>query len=161
MLSFLLSLSFLLHPIHVSVTEIEYNEKVKALEITTRIFIDDLEVAIRKKVNQPELDILNPKEGHNTDEFVKAYVADHFKIKLDGKPQVLKYLASEREGFALICYIEIEDVKAFKKIEVFNDVIMDTYDDQSNIVHVTYNGPIKSTRLMKDKPVDTFTFEKK
>jgi hypothetical protein len=161
MCALLVHLLFLLHPIHVSVTEIEYNEKVKSLQIISRIFIDDLELSVRNQINQPDLDILNPKNGNTTEQLVREYLKDHFKIKLDGKLQTMNYLGHEKEDFALVCYIEIENVRKFKAIEVFNDVIMETHDDQSNIVHVTYRGPIKSARLMSDQPRDTFTFEEK
>ena len=66
------------------------------------------------------------------------------------KIQKLNFLGFERDDPAVICYIEIENIKKFKTIEVRNEVIMDLYDDQSNIVHVTYKGPVKSVRLMRD-----------
>lgn len=130
----MLALLFLLlssvHPIHISVTEIEFNEKTKSLEIITRIFTDDLELSVRKQINEPELDLLNPKNGKTTEELVESYLREHFKIKLDGKLQAMSYLGHEQEGFALVCYFEIENVKKFNTIEVFNDVIMETHDDQ-------------------------------
>lgn len=158
MLGILYSIFLLLHPLHISVTEIEYNEKVQALQIISRIFVDDLEVAIRAKTGKQELDILNPKQGLSTRQLVADYLNDHLKIKLDGKAQTLNFLGYEEENFALICYIEIEKVKGFKIIEVENTVITETYDDQSNLVHVTYKGPVKSTRLMREKQSDKFTF---
>lgn len=161
MISLVYTLWFFLHPLHVSVTEIEYNEKAKALQIISRIFIDDLETSIRKKTGIDELDILNPKAGLKTEELVGNYLKDHFRIKLDGKEQKTNFLGYEVEDFALICYIEIENVKGFTSIQVTNTVITEMYDDQSNLVHVTYKGPIKSMRLMRDKPSDTFTFEGK
>jgi len=141
------------------VTEIEYNEKVKALQIISRIFIDDLETSIRAKKNQPELDILNPPNGVTTRQLAAEYLQDHLRIRLDGKHQQLNFLGYEEEDFAMICYIEIENVKDFKVLEVENTVITEIYDDQSNLVHVTYKGPIKSTRLKRDKPFDKFTFQ--
>lgn len=159
MLSLLYAITFWLHPLHVSVTEIEYNEKVKALQIISRIFIDDLETAIRARIQKPELDLMNPKNGLTTKGLVGEYLKDHLKVRLDGKPQSITLLGFEEENFALICYIEIENVKDFKTIEVTNTVITEAYDDQSNLVHVTYKGPIKSTRLMRDKPTDRFTFD--
>ena len=159
---FLLSLIIIFfHPVHVSVTEINYNEKSKALQITSRIFIDDLELSIRSKLKQPELDILEPTNGLTTDKMVSEYLNDHLKVKLDGKPQKLHYLGHEAEDFAIVCYIEIENVKKFKSIDVFNDVITEIFEDQSNLVHVTYKGPVKSMRLMRDNPSDTFKFETK
>lgn len=158
MLSFLYSFLLILHPLHISVTEIEYNEKAEALQIISRIFVDDLEVAVREKKSMPELDILNPNKGLTTQTLIADYLKDHLKIKLDGKPQQLNLLGYEEENFAFICYIEIEKVKNFKVIEVENTVITEIFDDQSNLVHITYKGPIKSMRLMKDKPSGKFTF---
>lgn len=158
MLSLLYTFCLWLHPLHISVTEIEYNEKVQALQIISRIFVDDLETSIRATKNMPELDILNPGPGLTTKALVADYLKDRLVIKLDGKAQVLNFLGYEEENFALICYIEIEKVKTFKTIEVVNTVITETYDDQSNLVHITYKGPIKSMRLMRDKPSDKFSF---
>jgi hypothetical protein len=161
MIVLLYSLLFFLHPVHISVSEINYSEKDKALQITSRMFIDDLELSIRNKRKEPELDLLDPKDGLTTDQLVSEYIKDHFKVKLDGKLQKLNLLGHEKEDVAIICYIEIEKVKKFKTIEVFNDVITEIHDDQSNLVHVTYKGPIKSVRLMRDKPSEVFRFEEK
>ena len=161
MISILYSLFLFLHPIHISVSEINYSEKDKALQITSRIFIDDLELSIRAQRNEPELDLINPKNGLTTDKMVNEYVMKHLTVKLDGKVQKLTFLGMEREDPALICYIEIENVKKFKTIEVRNDIIMETHNDQSSIVHVTYKGPVKSMRLTTDKPVGTLTFAEK
>jgi hypothetical protein len=161
MITLFCSFLLILHPIHLSVSEINYSEKDKALQITSRIFIDDLETSIRKKLNQPELDILHPNGGQTTDQLVSVYINDHFKVKLDNKPQKLRYLGHEIEDAAIICYIEIEKVKKFKTIEVLNNIIHETHEDQSNLVHVTYKGAVKSLRLLRDKPADILTFESK
>lgn len=161
MLTILYTLSFLFHPLHISVTEIEYNDKVKSLQIISRIFVDDLETAIKDEKKLPNLDILNPKGDQDTKALITEYLEKHFAISLDGKKQKMSFLGYEEENFAFVCYIEIEKVEGFKTLEVENTLITDTYSDQSNLVHVTYNGPVKSARLMKDKPKEKFTFEKK
>jgi hypothetical protein len=158
MVTLFYSLLLLFHPIHATVSEINYSEKDKALQITSRIFIDDLELAIRAKRNEPSLDITQPKNGLTTEQLVKEYLAEHFKIKLDGKVQKMNLLAVETEEAAFVCYIEIENVKKIKTLEVFNDVISEIHDDQSNLVHVTYKSPIKSARLVRDHPSEVFKF---
>jgi hypothetical protein len=150
-----------LHPVHISVTEINYSEKDKALQITSRLFIDDLELSIRAKRREPELDIMEPKAPLTTQQLVTDYLIEHFKVKLDGKPCKLKFLGVEKEDLSLICYIEIENVKKVKTLEVFNDAIMGTHEDQSNLVHVTFKSPVKSARLVYNKPSEKFVFEKK
>lgn len=161
MITLFYSFLLFLHPIHLSVSEINYSEKDKALQITSRIFLDDLELSIQNELNEKELDLLEPGKGRTTQQLINDYVTKRLTIKLDGKIQKLNFLGFEREDPAVICYIEIKNVKKFKSIEIKNDVIMETHHDQSNLVHVTYKGPVKSLRLVRDKPSDILTFESK
>lgn len=156
-------LSFLLafHPIHVSVTEITYDEKEKELEIISRIFVDDLEAAIREVKKQPELHLLEPGNSVTTDQLVREYLQQRFKISLDGKAQSVLYLGHEVENEAILCYIQVKNVKKWSSIEVLNSVITELHDDQSNLVHVTVRENVKSLRLMRDNPSGKLTFDLK
>jgi hypothetical protein len=153
-----LTLIFCLHPMHVSVTEIEFDEKEKELEIMMRVFVDDMELTMRNKLHQPELDILEPKNGMTIDQMGGDYIKEHFKIWLDNKPQKIGYLGHERESDAFIFYIQVSSVKKWKTIQVQNDIIMEMHDDQSNLVHVTVRDKVLSLRLTKSTPVDKLTF---
>jgi hypothetical protein len=161
MITLFYSFLLFLHPIHLSVSEINYSEKDKALQITSRIFLDDLEICIRNQRKQPDLDLLEPGAGLTANLLISEYLLKHVSVTLDGRIQKLNFLGFEREDPAIICYIEIENVKKFKTIEVKNEVIMETHDDQSNLIHVTYKGPVKSMRLTRDKSSDVLTFESK
>lgn len=160
MLAQLLLTLWLLHPIHVSVTEIEYNEKNKSLEIVSRIFIDDLELSIRGTKKDDLLDLLRPATGTTTDQLVSDYLREHLRVKVDGKPAPINYVAHEIDDLAMVCYLEVEGVRKLKSIEVTNSVIQETHADQSNLVHVTYHGPVKSMRLTRDKPTGLLAFDK-
>ena len=149
------------HPMHGSVTEIEFDEKDKALEIMMRVFIDDLELSIKNKLNQPGLDLMEPKNGKTLDEMTSDYLKANFKISLDGKPQQTVYLGHEREDDALIFYIEVSKVKKFKTIQVQNTIITETHDDQNNLVNVTVRETVRSLRLTRSTPVDKITFDTK
>lgn len=161
MVSVLSFVLIFLHPIHISVSDINYSEKDKALQITCRLFIDDLELSIQASRNEPRLDILEPSGNLSTEELVKAYLASHFIVKVDGKVARMNFLGLEREDGALVCYIEIENIKRMKTLHVFYDAIMETHADQSNIVHITYKGPIKSARLTRENPSTEFKFDSK
>ena len=158
MMSVILCFFLSFHPIHLSITEVDYNEKSRALQMTVRIFIDDLELSIQKKVNEEELDLLEPGNGRKTDDLVKAYLADVVKVKVDKKQAKLNYIGSEIEGPAIICYVEIENIKKFTTIEFTNKIILETHDDQSNLVNVNYKDKVKSIRLTNDKPTGSVTF---
>ena len=158
MISVILGFLLTFHPIHLSITEVEYNEKSRALQMTTRIFIDDLELAIRKQTNDEELDLLDPGKGKSTNDLVKAYLADHIKVKVDKKVVKTNYIGNEIEGPAIICYVEIENIKKFSTIEVTNKVNLEIHDDQSNLVNVNYKNKVKSIRLTNDTPTSSITF---
>lgn len=154
-----MALLFVMHPMHISVTEIEFDEKDKELEITSRIFIDDLEKTLQANLKQPELDLLEPKNGMTVDQMAEKYLTDHIKISLDNKVQKITYLGHERDGEALVFYSLVAKVKKWKTITIQNDVITETHDDQSNLVHVTVREKVKSLRLTRDKPSDKLTFD--
>lgn len=147
------------HPLHVSVTEIVFDQPEKELEIVMRVFIDDLELTLRNDLKQPELDVLSPKNGLTTDQLVENYLKKHLAITVDGKPVQTSYLGHEREGEALVLYIGGNNVKKLRTIEVKNDIFTETYDDQSNLVHVTVGNDVKSLRLSRDNPKERLTFE--
>jgi hypothetical protein len=154
-----LALTFCLHPIHVSVTEIEFDEKDKGLEIMMRVFIDDLELTLRNKLQEPGLDIYDPANAKRVDQLVGEYLKTHFRISLDNRPQKAVYLGHEREEEAFIFFVEVSNVKKWKTISIYNDIIMETHEDQSNLVHVTVRDKIRSLRLTKDTPVNKLTFD--
>lgn len=155
-LSGVLSFASAVHPLHV----ITYDEKEKELEIISRIFIDDLEVAIK---NEKKLSTLNLIESEKAaiDKVVGEYLQQHFKVSLNRHPQKIIYLGHEIENEAMLCYIQVKNVKRWNTIEVLNTVITELHEDQSNLIHVTIREKIKSLRLMKENPSGTLTFDMK
>ncbi len=123
-----------------------------------RVFIDDLELTLRQSLDQPALDILALSEN-SRDEMVSAYLKDHVKLSLDAKDQKIKYIGHEQEESAFIFYIEVPNVKKWKSIQVQNDIIMETFSDQSNLIHITVGEKVKSLRLTKSNPIDKLTFD--
>lgn len=148
-----------IHPIHVSVTEIEYDKKDETFEIMMRVFVEDLENDIRKNRKLDYLDLLHPAAPYTTKELIGNYLGENFMVSIDGKRQSIQYLGQELEGEAIICYLICSNVQKWKSIEVFNNVLVNTYDDQSNIVHVIIGDDVKSMRLIKDKTKGTLTFD--
>jgi hypothetical protein len=146
-----------LHPIHVSVTEILYDEKEKELEMTVRVFSDDLETTLRKSLNDSELDLLNPK-GKTVDQMMEEYFKTHFNIRLDNQVQDHHYLGHEVDGEAFVFYIQVSKVKKWKSIFVLNDILIDQFEDQSNLVHVTVVEEVKSLRLTKNARSGVLSF---
>lgn len=146
-----------MHPLHVSVTEIEWDEKDKALEIMMRVFMDDLELAFRQRYANPSLDILNAGDP-SLDKMMDAYLNERFSVVVDGRKQALNYLGHERDGEAFVFYIEISRLKKWNRIRIVNTVLMELHDDQSHLVHVTASGKIRSLRLTKSNSSGELSF---
>lgn len=149
LLSAVLIFSFSLHPIHVSICEIEYDQTNKAMEITLRIFLDDLEKELRLMKNQPEMDITDLKADLDLDVILKEYLSKHFQINVNEKIDDYNFLGHEIEGDAVFCYMEVSKVKKLKSVQVFNSALTDLYEDQTNLVHIEVNEKIKSLKLTR------------
>jgi len=133
---FLLPLfSFNLHKIHVSLTNIVYKKEPKTLQITTRVFIDDIENAINNKYGL-SLELDTKRETSITDKYIEKYVKENLKITLDNQEITLLYLGKEYDDDIVYVYFEMENIKDFKQIEVSNTVLFDLFDDQQNIIKI-------------------------
>jgi hypothetical protein len=150
-------LSVALHPLHVSVTEIKFDEKDKELEITSRIFLDDLETAIRQDLQQPTLDILQPKTS-TADALIGAYWLKNISVLVDKKEAKVKYLGYEVEGDVVIIYSYAPGIKKLNQITISQQTITELFDDQSNIVHVTKAETTRSLRLSRQTTTDSILF---
>jgi hypothetical protein len=134
------------HPLHLSSMELNYTTKGGTIEISCRLFTDDLETALNKQFKVPT-DLSAPAKHKAMDELLKKYVAMHVQMKGNGKVLGLKYLGFEKDREAVIVYVESAPVATLKKLEINNSLMYDLFDDQTNIMHVIYNGERKSSKL--------------
>ena len=158
LLSLISFFTMVLHPLYISVTDIEHDNKSKILKITMRVFIDDLETSIRNDINKPSMDITLPGEGFSTDQLVEDYIRKHFRIDVNEKEVSYTYLGHELELPVIYMYLQVEGVKKLNTIKVFNDMIMESYEDQTNLVHVEVNGKTKSMKLTDNHKEDILRF---
>lgn len=134
------------HPLYVSVTEINHNASDKTLEISCKIFTDDLEKTL-SNINHKKVDLFTPKDKAETDKQVADYVQKRLAILLDGKSVALEFVGFERENDAIWSYFQAAVGTAPKKIDIKNNILYEAYEKQLNLMHVTVGGKRKSTRL--------------
>lgn len=143
------------HPFYMSVTEVRYNAPRKSLEISCRIFTDDLENVLKKESKQP-LDIIHPQNRTATDSLVAQYLRRHLFLSADGKPVSIKYLGYEISEDATWCYLECTPLAPFRKLDIRNDILYAEHATQSHMIHAVADGKRQSTKL--DNPASTATF---
>lgn len=147
------------HDFHVSVCKVEFDPKNKAIEVTHRIFLDDLEETLKGWSNDPKIDVLSPKDPEAFQVMIGEYISERFSVTVNGKLAVIKYLGSEVEDDVMYSYMEVVGVKKLKSIEVKNTTLMDQFSDQVNLIHIIRDGTTKSLKLDAKKTSEELIFD--
>lgn len=145
------------HPFYVSVTEINHNAGDKNLEISCKIFTDDFETALSKSTGV-KIDLFNPKDKQVADRLIAAYLKKHLNIKLDNKPANLEFVGFERENEAVWSYLQVSNTSAPKKVDISNQLLYESFNQQIHLIHVSVGNTRKSTKLNYPDSNTSFQF---
>jgi len=146
MINFIFLLLGFFHPFYISVTEIKHNEKTKSVEISAKIFFDDLEADLENEY-KVRIDIIKPSNKAQIDNLLADYIKKNLMIKIDGKDYAINYLGYEIQGDATWCYLEIPKVARVGSIEINNGILYKLRQEQINMLNVTVGGKRQSTKL--------------
>ena len=139
------------HKFYVSVTNINYSEKDKAFQITSRIFIDDLEAVLKERYDI-EARLATEEEAPIADEYIEKYFKAKFLIRLNGSVAPYDFLGKKYDADVIICYLEIPEIQpeVLRSMEIQNEILTDMFEEQKNLVHVKWDGKKKSFILIKE-----------
>ncbi len=149
----------LVHKFYVSVTQVEYIESQKSLQIISRIFVDDLEDLLRERYDE-RIRLDKNRETPTADKYLRTYLSKKMVFEVNGQPVTFSYIGKEYEDELMICYLEIENVTTLKTIEVTNQLLLDLFDEQQNIIHVKSGNKRKSLILEAGRDVGVLKFSK-
>lgn len=147
------------HPIYVSIAEVDYFTEKREIQVALKIFTDDLEKAIRKEGKKVNLD--TPKEIKTADIYIKNYLKDKFKIKVNEKENLpINYVGKEYIDDATWMYFSYKTPKRVKTITIKNSVITELYPSQKNLTHLKKDRIIiDSKHFTKKCSTATFTLK--
>ena len=140
-----------IHDIHVSLCELRWNEDSDAFEISLKVFIDDLEVALGKQ-GISGLQIGTDKETKEANARIADYINKHFKITVDGSILTPEFLGKEvsEDYLAVWCYFQFPaDLLQARKCTISNDVLLELYDDQRNIMDIRMDDAHKAYTIFQ------------
>lgn len=137
---------FLPHPYYLSVTELKYNEKAKSIEVSCKMFTNDLEMALRKTSGKT-VDLLHPQDKAETDKILFEYITKRLTITNNNQKQTLKYIGFEKEEDAIWTYMEISNCQKPKSLLVTNKLLYDFLKEQINIVHLECGSLNESNKV--------------
>lgn len=125
--------SFTAHKYYLSMTDIEYNEKSKSLEVIINVFMDDIELAVNKDYNV-NLQLSTKYELKKSNEYFEKYLKKKLLFKADQKNLSFNYLGKEYDGDLVYFYLEIPQVSEPELLEVTNKILTTHFEDQRNVV---------------------------
>jgi hypothetical protein len=135
------------HKFYLSNTSIEFNAQTRAIEITSKIFTDDLEHAIEAQCYRYHS--LYP-QSPEVFELVKKYIGEKLSLQVAGRNVVLNFIGYSVDNDMTTLFIEGNYFDP-NQVVVNNTILLDLYSDQQNIVEVRWNGQSKREYFTKDK----------
>ena len=138
------------HKFYLSLTDIVYDQQDERLEITCDVFIDDFQNLLKKRYQRNFL-LVEGDEYDYTKKYIKKYLADKFSIRLKGNQKQIKYLGKKYRDDKLRFYLYVNNVKPFDQIQITNKILMDLFEDQKNMIHISNGSETKSLLLEKGR----------
>jgi hypothetical protein len=115
------------HPMHTSVAEVR--DAAGRVEVTIRVFPDDLEAAVPGAAKA------------DADSSLASYVLRTFAIVGgDGQPVPLRWMGLERVGDVLRLRLEGDSRARLAGAAIIHGILLERFPDQVNVVRATYDG---------------------
>ena len=127
------------------------------LQITSRIFIDDLNNAVEGKMKQ-RIFLGDKRESAKDEELMRDYLLSIIQVRVNQKAVQVEYLSKEIQEDVVVCYYRIKGIRDVQSIWVRNTNLFDLEPDQQNIIQTQVRGTKKSMLLTKGTPEDQITF---
>lgn len=138
------------HDFHASVTQMQYDPKEQVFEISIRIFTDDFEKVLSAESNSK----VNLSDSHKNDALIEKYIRAHFAyINPQKQAKPIKYVGHEIEADANWLYLEMPYAEPFRGGQLKQNVLMEYFDDQVNMVNIQYQHQKKTFVFRKSQSV--------
>ena len=139
------------HPVHVSVTSMEYNKVEKVFLVSFKVFTDDFETIVERKYGV-DLNLGKENELKNADEYFNRYFRETFSFIVNGKE--LKepvFLEKKMNDIAVWLYYRYPISGNVEKVKIKNIIMLDMFRDQSNLLIFKYNDFEKGFIFNREK----------
>ncbi len=135
------------HPFYVSIIQINHNLDAPCLELTFKIFTDDLEIGISGDTGNM-INLSHFNENKKADSIISDYVKNHFKLKISGKTSSLEFVGLKSTFDVTEVYFTIQLAKAhIESMEINCDLLVNEIPKQTNILHYQIRDKTRSLIL--------------
>ncbi len=134
------------HAFYVSITELEV--KNDTLQISLRLFTDDLERALNDRTDE-KVFLNEPRETAKNFVRIRDYASKSFIVSNAAKPDRIEWLGHEFEEDVCWVYGEVALSPDQNLLFIKNELLMDIHDRQQNIIHFTTSEGIETKLATK------------
>jgi hypothetical protein len=128
------------HPVHISILNLDYSNTKPDIELSFKIFTSDFELAIAHNYNIM-LNLGKANENPEANKQIDKYFSYLFTIQINNNsPVKLVYAKKVTNEDATWFYFKIPVTGEVKELLVRNLLIMDIYEDQTNLMIMNING---------------------
>ncbi len=145
------------HVFYVSVTRVKWHVEEARLDVSVRIFTDDLEEAVMAE-GGPRLRLWTAQAREDRDRHVSAYLLSRLDFRVNGQERELTWAGMEDALDATSCLVQITNVDRVASIEVENRILIDMFDTQANVMRFEVGGERKFVNLSKGTVKGTVRF---
>ena len=121
------------HPVYISTMSISIIDK--KIDFVMKLYLDDIEDALRLK-NGFSISIDENQKLNSNYEYVEEYISENFKVYFNSEKVELIFLEKKIINDVLELKTNIQFEDKIINIKIKNKILLDVYDNQSNIVFI-------------------------
>ena len=147
------------HKHYMSIANMEYNSKLRQIEVSLKLTAHDFEHILENKFNK-RIHIENVNDSSEIGQYIIAYLADNINLTSANQKGKLNYVGKEvtvRDD--LFFYFTFTEVLDPSHIILQNSILFQLFSKQQNLMHYKYNGKTTSITCTKVSPSGTIKLE--
>ena len=145
------------HRFYLSLTEVRIDTKKQTLDVSSKLFTDDLEDALFRKYGK-KVDLATSTKNKEVHALLHRYMNENFRINVGGKLQSMAFVGFETDTDATWCYLESVPFIGKGKVSIMNTLLFDYLPEQSNMLNVYMDDVEQSAKLVNPEKLAEFNF---
>jgi len=143
----LLTGSTWLHPVHISITNLDLDPVRGKIELSVKIFADDFQDLILHKYGV-QLNIIEQEDPGDKIAAVNEYMQEALQLVFNGNETAdLQFVDAKLNEEAIWLFYRYEHHSKIRKVDIVNRVMLEKFNDQTNLMIVTFNEKQNGYRL--------------
>ncbi|TNF40225.1 MAG: hypothetical protein EP313_04795 [Bacteroidetes bacterium] len=145
-----LAILLLIHPVHVSLTGMEYDGVNRLWSVFVKVWTDDLEADMNLGLSDG-----SEITGNNEERFLK-YLSDRIIILEDGMPVRMELLSATADGLEHRFTLQAAGKRGLRSVSVVNRIMTRLYEDQANMLLFSLDGIEEGHRFTVTDTIKSF-----